>query len=581
MRKFFPLSALLMLVVAVFSCSSSDDDGDSGVSSDVVLSTTAISVDAGGGTKTFAVKSSTTPSASSNQSWCTVSLSSSTSNGTHTFSVDVSASTETSERTATITVKVGSSYSATVEVTQAAADGLSLSATSFAVEAAGGDISIEVTSNGDYDYEIGASWITAASTRSTSTMSSETLTFTVAQNVSSGTRTGTITFTLGSASAVATITQSGSDATTITADAWDIAAQMYPGWNLGNTMESNGSGLNAETYWQSTKTTQAIIDFVASCGFKSIRIPCNWYSHFDSGTTTINSEWIARVKEVVDYCIIDGLYVVLNDHYDLGWLQDSFDDISDEAVAANSEILSAIWTQVAEYFVDYDEHLLFAGLNEPDAATSAKTAALIKYEQVFVDAVRATGGNNALRTLVVQGPATDIDNTYNLYTAMPTDSAEDRLMMEVHYYSPWNFCGLEEDASWGVMQYYFSSDNHVSGSNRNVSSSYEESYIQSQFAKMKEKFCEAGYPVLLGEYGCQWRDVSSDGDQDKHNASVKAFHKAVNQYAISNGLIPVVWDINYCSHPTMTIIRRSDCSVYCSYALEGIQEGIAAGSWPY
>lgn len=575
MRKFFPLAALLMLVATVFSCSSSDDDGDEGSSSDVVLSTTEISVDAEGGTKSFAVKSSTTPTTTSNQSWCAVSLSSSTSNGTHTFSVEVSASTETSERAATITVKVGSSYSATVTVTQGAADSISLSATSFAVEAAGGDISIEVTANGDYDYEIGASWISASST------SSDVLVFTVAQNVSSGTRTGTITFTLGSASAVATITQSGTDASTITADAWDIAAQMYPGWNLGNTMESNGSGLSAETYWQSTKTTQTIIDFVASCGFKSIRIPCNWYSHFDSGTTTINSSWIARVKEVVDYCIIDGLYVVLNDHYDLGWLQDSFDDVSDSNVSAKSDTLKAIWTQVAEYFVDYDEHLLFAGLNEPDAATSAKTTALIKYEQVFVDAVRATGGNNALRTLVVQGPATDIDNTYSLYTAMPTDSAEDRLMMEVHYYTPWNFCGLEEDASWGVMQYYFSSDNHVSGSNRNVSSSYEESYIQSQFAKMKEKFCEAGYPVLLGEYGCQWRDVSSDGDQDKHNASVKAFHKAVNQYAISNGLIPFVWDINYCSQPTMTVLKRSNCSVYCSYAMEGITEGISAGSWPY
>ena len=572
--------AMVVAVTAIAACSS-DDDGDGSSSSDVTLSTTAISVDADGGTKTLSVKAGSQPTVTSDQSWCTVSLSSSTSSGVYTYSVAVSANTETDNRTATITVTVGSSYSATVTVTQSAADGLSLGETSYTVDAAGGDIAIEVTSNGDYEYEIGVSWITEASTKAVSMMTTETLTFTVAQNVSSGTRTGTITFTLGDVSATATVTQSGTEATTITADAWDIASEMYPGWNLGNTMESNGSGLNAETYWQSTKTTQTIIDFVASCGFKSVRIPCNWYSHFDSGTTTINSSWIARVKEVVDYCIIDGLYVVLNDHYDLGWLESSFSDISDSNVAAKSDTLSAIWTQVAEYFVDYDEHLLFAGLNEPDASTSAKTAVLIEYEQVFVDAVRATGGNNALRTLVVQGPSTDIDNTYSLYTAMPTDSAQDRLMLEVHYYSPWQFCGLEEDASWGVMQYYFSSDNHVSGSSRNVDSAYEEDYINSQFAKMKTKFCDAGYPVILGEYGCQWRDVSSDGDQDKHNASVKAFHKAVNQYAVDNGLIPFVWDINYCSRPTMTVIMRSNCSVYCSYAMEGITEGIAAGTWPY
>ena len=380
-------------------------------------------------------------------------------------------------------------------------------------------------------------------------------------------------------------------------DASTIASKMYPGWNLGNTMEANNGGqvftnnigLAGETQWQSTKTTQEVINYVKEQGFKSVRIPCNLVcGHISNAADyTIDTNWINRVKEVVDYCINDGLYVLLNDHYDGGWVETSFTDTSNATIENNCAVMKSIWTQIANAFKDYDEHLLFGGLNEPNCDNQDKTDALVRYEQAFIDAVRATGGNNATRTLVVQGPSTDIDNTNKYYTSLPTDPADGRLMVEVHFYSPWQFSGLEEDADWGKMWFFWGAANHVSGgtwSTRNSTSNYEESFVKSQFQKMKAQFVDKGIPVILGEYGCQWRNVGNSSAQKKHDASVKLFHKTVNHYAIENGLIPFVWDINVQNQNgtkgIMSVINRGAKSIYCTPAMEGITEGVnAASKW--
>jgi len=384
-------------------------------------------------------------------------------------------------------------------------------------------------------------------------------------------------------------------------DAATIAAKMYPGWNLGNTMEANNSGQNftnnvglgGETAWQSTKTTQEVIDFVKSQGFRSVRIPCNWVcGHIsDASAVTIDAQWMARVKEIVDYCIGSGLYVLLNDHYDGGWVQNTLEDVSEATVTQNCATMKTIWTQIATTFKDYDEHLLLAGMNEPGLDKTFKAenvAALQKYEQAFIDAVRATGGNNATRTLVVQGPSTDIDQTYNLYemSGITDPAGSGRLMLEVHFYSPWQFCGLEEDADWGKAWYFWGSANHVPSGTwavRNTSSSYEESYVQSQFKKMKTKYADKGYPVLLGEYGANWRSLSNSSVQKKHDASIKLFNEVVCREAIKHGLIPFVWDINSTnqngSSGVMTVLNRSAKTVFCTPAMEGIAAGVKAATW--
>ena len=367
-----------------------------------------------------------------------------------------------------------------------------------------------------------------------------------------------------------------------------VARNMMPGWNLGNTLEAgndannftNNGGLGAETSWQGTRTTQEVIDYVRSLGFKSVRIPCAWVmGHITNAMQmTIDPQWMARVKEVVDLCINDGLYVVLNDHWDGGWVERSFEDTSNSTVTLNCERMKKLWTQIATEFRDYDEHLIFAGLNEPNVENATQMAVLLRYEQAFIDAVRTTGGNNARRILVVQGPTTDIDRTVELMNTMPTDAVEGRLMVEVHYYSPWNFA-LRSDPDgtevWNKNAYYWGAENHVEGSIHN-STWGEEDYMLAQLQKMKTKFVDNGIPVVMGEYGAQWRYASGAGeDQSKHDASVKLFYKLFNQWCIEMGMVPMAWCINYAGRPSMTIVNRSSRTIYCTPAMEGIQEALA------
>ena len=374
--------------------------------------------------------------------------------------------------------------------------------------------------------------------------------------------------------------------------AMDVVNDMSPGWNLGNTFEAttswtggalwnNKGGLGAETGWQDTKTSQAVIDFVKSLGFKSIRIPCAWaYGHIsDASNYTIDAAWMARVKEVVDYCINDGLYVVLNDHWDGGWLEEKMKDSNAANIAKNKGILKLLWTQIANAFKDYDEHLLFAGLNEPGADNQASTNNLIQYNQTFVDAVRATGGNNAKRVLVVQGPSTNIDHTCNFMNGkMPNDIVPGKLAIEVHYYNPWQFWGMENDESWGKVFYYWGNGNHHSGSTHNATWG-EEKDMKDQLQKMKTYFVDKGYPVVIGEFGANWRDISklSNESQEKHNASIKAHYKELHRLCKEmGGMVPMTWDINSRNQNgtkgTMTIVDRKNLTVYGKYALEGINE---------
>lgn len=380
-------------------------------------------------------------------------------------------------------------------------------------------------------------------------------------------------------------------------NAIEIAPKMYPGWNLGNTLEGGGNdnnytnkgGLGAEKAWQGTTTTQEIIDFVAAQGFKSVRLPAAWVmGHIIDGEEgmTIDPAWMARVKEIVDYCIKDDLYVLLNDHWDGGWIQGSMKkDISEPTIEQNSAKMKRLWTQIAEAFKDYDEHLLFAGLNEPEAETEAQTKALMTYEQAFIDAVRATGGNNATRTLVVQGPNTSIELSSKWVDMSKfNDPAKNALMIEVHYYSPPQFTGVWEGPNGDEPFYFWGAANHVpSGTYKKYNCTWgEEAYVREQFDMMKKSFVDKGVPVILGEYGANWREFSNSSIQKKHDASIRLFHKTINEEAIKRGIIPYVWDINnpnrYGTGGIMCIIDRSKPTVFDQNSLDGIMEG-AAAAW--
>ena len=423
------------------------------------------------------------------------------------------------------------------------------------------------------------------------------ITVTVAPNETTYERTAVITITAGSESETVTVTQSEGSAAIptgdITATAKEVAKKMYPGWNLGNTLEASGDGLGAETAWQSTKTTQAVIDAVAAAGFKSVRIPCSWNIHSTDGN--IDAEWMARVKQVVGYCINKGLYVVLNDHYDGGWIEvegfsrsvSAYKPMTTELIEAKKANLKSIWTQIANEFKAYDEHLLFAGLNEPfqnyalfNGRHEELTPILIEYNKAFVEAVRATGGNNANRILVVQGPSTSIDSSVQYMTADKLPEEAGKLMVEVHFYDPGQFCGTF-DATGDKAYYYWGAANHATNHNATWG---EEDYMQAQFAKLKTAYTSQGYPVIIGEYAGLQRTLGEGQSQEKHDASVKLFYQCVNEYATNNGVVAFAWDTNDVSGlsgeaGSSTIIGRANCTVVGTNAMEGIKAGVAAGTW--
>lgn len=365
--------------------------------------------------------------------------------------------------------------------------------------------------------------------------------------------------------------------------ATEVAQRMMPGWNLGNTLEAgdksnnftNNAGLAAETSWQDTKTTQEIIDYVKAQGFRSIRIPCAWVmGHLSNAETyEIDTAWMTRVKEIVDYSLRAGLYVVINQHWDGGWLENNIKE--DNLMPRNKKILNKIWQQIATTFRDYDERLLFAGLNEPNAETQTATDNLLEYEQEFINTVRATGGNNEKRILIIQGPGTNIDHTCNFMKTLPTDPARQRMMIEVHYYAPWQWWGMEKDESWGKVFYYWGQENHVSGSQRNATHD-EEAYVEEQLEKMKKQFGDKEIPVYIGEFGANWRTMPAGENQQKHNASIQTHYRVFVQKAMEKGLIPVVWDTNHRGMPSMTLINRKDLTIYNQYMSDGIHEAIKA-----
>ena len=315
-----------------------------------------------------------------------------------------------------------------------------------------------------------------------------------------------------------------------------IATKMGVGWNLGNTLEA----ICGENAWGAGHTSQQLIDSVKAAGFNTVRIPVSWFCHSDTVTSVIDKEWIARVKEVADYCIKDDMYVILNMHWDKGWLENRVNKANQGIVNKRQR---AYWTQIANYFKDYDEHMLFAGTNEPNAHDSIQMSVLMTYHQTFVDAVRATGDNNSSRTLIIQGPATDVDDTYKLMKTMPKDKIADRLMAEVHYYTPYQFCLMENDADWGKKFYYWGKDNHSATEITRNASWGEENDVDKNFGKMKAQFVDKGIPVIIGEFGAGKRKLSQPSDQALNNASVESYYRQVVKSAVSKGLIPICWDV--------------------------------------
>lgn len=374
--------------------------------------------------------------------------------------------------------------------------------------------------------------------------------------------------------------------------AGEMFNKMGFGINIGNTMEVPGN----PTSWGNKFPTEAYIDSVKAAGFSTIRIPCAWDSHASNGV--INESWMDSVQTVVDMCMRAGLVTVLNIHWDGGWLEENLKDEKKDEVNAKQK---SYWTQIATRFKDYNENLLFASANEPattDDNYRHETEILMVYHQTFVDAVRATGGNNASRTLVIQGPSTSIDRTTEVMpvSKLPKDVIENRLMVEVHFYDPYTYTLLNDIVDWGAQVYpqYYWGDDLATGADIVHNCGYNawagamgdkctSAQIQEQFGKMKTNFVDKGVPVIIGEFGANDRVGVLTGDNyAKHRKGRLAYYDAVMKLAKQNKVVPIAWDTGHEGENNMTIIRRQsapDGSVFDMDVLKIMRSAYGLGDY--
>jgi aryl-phospho-beta-D-glucosidase BglC (GH1 family) len=359
------------------------------------------------------------------------------------------------------------------------------------------------------------------------------------------------------------------DATGMASNAVTLAGRIKAGISIANTLDAIGG----ETAAGNPRITLALIQLVRQSGFTAVRLPTSWDQYADQRTGRISAAWLARVKQVVQWCVDSGLYVIVNIHGDGGWLDNN---ITADAQAAVNARQKAYWEQIATALRGFDEHLLFASANEPPAKNADQMAILMSYHRTFVDAVRSTGGRNACRVLVVQGPDADIDLTCSLMNARPisADTVPGRQMVEIHYTTPYQFTLMTADASWGNQFYYWGAGYHSATDTAHNATWGEEADLDVLFAKMKRKFVDKGIPVVMGEFGAVRRSTTLAGaNLQLHLDSRAWFLNYAARRAIANGLLPFYRDAGGMGNNGSAIFDRVANTVFDRQALAALIRG--------
>lgn len=359
-------------------------------------------------------------------------------------------------------------------------------------------------------------------------------------------------------------------------DQTQITEAMGLGWNLGNQLEASSGGLPSETCWGNPEITKELIDTVKAQGFKTVRIPVSYLDMIGDGPDyKIDADWLDRVQEVVDYVVNNDMFAIVNMHgdgyytVDHSWLLCAEDDDKQTEI---KDKYGKVWTQIADRFKDYDQHLIFESMNEefnndygkPDANAYENINA---YNQIFVDSVRATGSNNEKRWLLLPGWNTNIEYTANdeYNFKIPTDNGckadGKRIMISVHYYDPFNFTIDENKTArtqWGKYAV------------KNYDNWGQEDYVDSQMALLNEKFVSQGYPVVIGEFGAQ--------DKTEKFADYNEFRRYWSEYLIKaakkNGVVCVYWDNGYNGNKGFGIINRFDYTITQPDLIAGMMRAI-------
>ena len=313
-----------------------------------------------------------------------------------------------------------------------------------------------------------------------------------------------------------------------------LVEDMTFGWNLGNTLDvcqadRDGDGkINEhveagekvdETLWGNPKATKELFTSLKKNGVNAVRIPVTWRDHMDSNGN-IDREWMDRVQQVVDYAYSQGMYVIINVHHDGGGDPKFGAWIIEESQKDYNTFLKKyknIWKQIAERFKNYSDYLIFESMNEVGFDTlynknKADAYNLInKINQDFVEMIRARGGNNAKRHLLIAGYYTDIERTCDSLYKMPDDKAG-RCILSVHYYTPWDFCTCDRKHTWGTNS--------------------EVRQMETLIGKMKKNFVDKGIPVIIGEYAASGSDLSS----------CIFFIEKLNKLCSDYGIATFIWD---------------------------------------
>lgn len=417
---------------------------------------------------------------------------------------------------------------------------------------------------------------TTTATTTTNTTKAETTAATTT------TKAETTTTTVATTTTTTTATQNPEPAPAETkGDSVQFSQNLMPGWNLGNQLESNSDGTPSETAWGNPVITENLIKQVKAQGFKSIRIPVSYLSKIGAGPDyTIDSKWLDRVQEVVDMCINNGLYAIINIHGDGyysvkgGWLLCGESASEQKTIKAKYE---KVWEQIAKRFKNYDDHLVFESMNEEYDGTYNNPNPeyynnINAYNQIFVDTVRKAGGKNNNRYLLIPGWNTDINfttgdcDTYTMEAkfVIPNDS---RIMISVHYYTPWEFCGEE-----GYDTFYKWGDSVKKFVKRRQS----ETLVNRQFDKLYNAFIKNGYGVVIGEYGSIDRT-----HKDKSNTTYRAyFAEYVNYAAHQRNIVTVYWDNGYNGKHGFGLFDRTKCTVTQPEIIKGIINGAKATKAP-
>ena len=360
-----------------------------------------------------------------------------------------------------------------------------------------------------------------------------------------------------------------------TADAMGI------GWNLGNSLDAyHPGGKSEETAWGNPVITKGLLDAAKAAGFTPVRIPVTYIGHVGTAPDyTIDSAYLDRVQQVVDYALDDDMYVVINIHHDGGddeaggtWLDCTKTGAEQAAIQAK---FRRMWEQIADRFQDYDQHLVFEGMNEIHEHgnwNAPKDLSVMNnvnaYNQIFVDTVRAAGGENPDRVLICSGYNTNINITTDPANGwkLPKDTAQNRMMVSLHYYDPYDFT-INSDPEKGVWAWGKAA---VKAGDKALAWHTEDS-TDASMKKLHDTFATKGIPFFIGEYGA----IDKTKQNKKNQAYREHWYRYVTKDIKTAGGVPVVWDNGAPHEDTFTFVNRKTNTVGDKQLLQAVKDGYA------